>query len=93
MIMTFHADLRYSGDYYLNIVNYESFAQNDSFTVLGARVALGSVDGRWEVAAWGRNLTDEDIRTYGIYSLDNRDHLIYYGMPRSWGVTFRYWFQ
>ena len=93
MIMTFQADLRYSGDYYLNIVNDESFAQNDSFTVLGARVALGSVDGRWEVAAWGRNLTDEDIRTYGIYSLDNRDHLIYYGMPRSWGVTFRYWFQ
>ena len=90
LLMSFQADLRYSDDYYLNITNDESFAQNDNFTIWGARIALTGQDGKWDLALWGKNLSDEAVRTYGVYSLDNKDHMIYYNMPRSYGLTFTY---
>lgn len=39
----------------------------DSFTVLNARIGLGSEDERWYVELWGRNLTDE---TYAQVAFD-----------------------
>lgn len=41
--------------------NLDPRTEQDSFTKLGARVSVGSEDGRWEVALIGRNLTDERI--------------------------------
>ncbi|MEH6589456.1 MAG: TonB-dependent receptor [Halioglobus sp.] len=90
MELGLQADLQYKQDYYLQITNDPSFAQNDDVTVVGARINLSDEGGKWDAALWGKNLTDEEYRQYGIYSLDNRDHIIYYNMPRSYGVTVNY---
>jgi outer membrane receptor protein involved in Fe transport len=36
----------------------------EDWTTLGGRVAIGSQDGRWQLALIGKNLTDEDIVSY-----------------------------
>jgi outer membrane receptor protein involved in Fe transport len=38
----------------------ENIASNGPLTLLDARLGVGSPDGRWEVAVFGKNLTDED---------------------------------
>ncbi len=90
MELGLQADVQFREDYYLNITNDESFAQNDDVTIIGARLDLGDSGGRWNAALWGRNLNDEEVRQYGVYSLDNRDHILYWNMPRSYGVSFSY---
>lgn len=37
----------------------------DGYVKLNARIALGDIDNIWEVALIGKNLTDEEIMTYG----------------------------
>jgi len=58
----------------------------DSYTLVGARLGLGAKDQQWEVAVFGRNLTDE----YYWTSVHNWGDAIvrYAGMPRTYGVEF-----
>lgn len=44
----------------------DPLAVQDDYFKLDARIALGSIDGRWQIAAIGRNLTDEV--TVGLHS-------------------------
>lgn len=60
----------------------------DAYGLAGARLALASDSGRWELAAWARNLTDELYRTTargdsfgGFFEL--------YGPPRTWGASLK----
>jgi len=48
-------------------------ALQDSFGILDARISLGHVDGTWEVALIGKNLTDEE------YSYNNNDQPLHSG--------------
>lgn len=60
----------------------------DSYTVLGARVHLGTVDDTWKVSLWGRNLTDELINT-GSFNLG--DSVVRYtGMTKTYGLSVSY---
>ena len=45
-------------------VNGAPGSKQPSYAKLDARLAIGSTDGRWEVALVGRNLTDE---LYGVW--------------------------
>ena len=64
----------------------------ESHGLLNARLSLLTADGRWELAAWGRNLTDEvyqevlaDFSVLGALSaLPN--------VPRTYGVELKYSF-
>jgi len=56
-------DLMYTDEFYTS-VNGAPGSQQPSYAKLDARLALGSADGRWEVALVGRNLTDE---LYGVW--------------------------
>jgi outer membrane receptor protein involved in Fe transport len=56
-------DLMFTDEFYTS-VNGAPGSQQPSYTKLDARLALGSADGRWEVALVGRNLTDE---LYGVW--------------------------
>ena len=60
----------------------------DSYTLLGARVGIRSADDSWSVMLWGRNLTDEDYRTQASKAVDGV--VAWTGMPRTFGVTFKY---
>lgn len=62
--LTSSVDINYSDEYWL-IVNTDPFLQQDAFTKVDARVALGASDGQWEVALLGRNLTDKETSTWG----------------------------
>ena len=64
----------------------DAFFAIDSYTLVGARLAFGAKEQQWEVAAFGRNLTDE----YYWTSVHNwADAIVRYaGMPRTYGIEF-----
>jgi iron complex outermembrane recepter protein len=52
-----------------------------------ARVALTSPDDRWELALWGKNLTDELVATYVTSFAPYRQVLVPYAPPKTYGLT------
>ena len=52
-----------------------------------ARVSLTSPDKRWQVAVWGKNLTDELVATYVTAFAPYRQVLVPYAPPKTYGVT------
>ncbi|HMO76299.1 MAG TPA: TonB-dependent receptor [Sphingopyxis sp.] len=46
---------------YIAAANLDPRTHQDGYAKLGARLALGQIDGRWEVALIGRNLTNQRI--------------------------------
>ncbi|QKK04064.1 MAG: TonB-dependent receptor [Pseudomonadota bacterium] len=69
--------------------------RSDAYELLHAR--LGYRTGRWEVAVWARNITDETIKERGFGSFGNDPRKGYavepyfqFGEPRTVGVTARY---
>jgi outer membrane receptor protein involved in Fe transport len=72
-------------------------ARAESYELLHLR--LGYTAERWEVALWGRNLTDEDYAQRGFGSFGNDPRKGYalepyysYGEPRTFGVSASYQF-
>ncbi|UZJ44660.1 TonB-dependent receptor [Marinimicrobium sp. C6131] len=68
-------------------------AQSDAYELLNGRVGYRADS--WEVALWGRNLTDEDVKTrgFGAFGNDPRDGYetkpyYQFGEPRVVGVDF-----
>lgn len=62
----------------------------DSYSILGARVHLGPNSKTWTATMWGRNLTNELVNT-GTFNLG--DTVVRYtGMPRTYGVSFSYFY-
>ena len=65
----------------------------DSYALLNVRVGFTSLDERWELALWDRNLTD---KLYVPSSYDSHGGIFpsanYLGDPRTYGVsvTYRY---
>jgi iron complex outermembrane receptor protein len=82
--LALHADGSYAAKQYFDIFDTERLA-NDAYTLVNARVALQSADARWEVAAWGKNLSDEFYFTYGLETSFGFDYF-HVGAPRSYGI-------
>jgi outer membrane receptor protein involved in Fe transport len=53
----------YSGDYFPQ-ATLDPATEQEAFTKLNARIALLPVDGNWEIALLGRNLTDKAVTGY-----------------------------
>lgn len=64
----------------------ENTVFEDSYGLLDARVALQALRAQWEVALFGKNLTDELYRVDAIPFLG--DVFSRFGAPRSYGVQF-----
>jgi iron complex outermembrane receptor protein len=64
----------------------ENTVFEDSYGLLDARVALQTREAQWEVALFGKNLTDELYRLDAIPFLG--DVFSRFGAPRSYGVQF-----
>ncbi|BFM14927.1 TonB-dependent receptor [Maricurvus nonylphenolicus] len=56
-------DLIYSDDYFTS-PTLDSRTEQDSYTKVNLRLALGASDGQWEVALVGKNLTDEEVMSF-----------------------------
>ena len=67
--------------------------QADSYTVLNGRLSFSSLDDRWVVSIWGKNLAEEE---YSRFWADARDPIGYVyshvGPPRTYGLEFTYRF-
>ena len=57
-------DVIYSDDY-IYLPTLDPRGTQDAFTKLNLRLGIGAVDGRWEVALLGKNLSDEDVINFG----------------------------
>jgi iron complex outermembrane recepter protein len=64
----------------------ENTVLEESYGLLDARIALGSRNAGWEVALFGKNLSDELYRVDAIPFLG--DVFSRFGPPRSYGVQF-----
>ncbi len=58
-----HLDVVYTDEQYL-ASDLDSHTLEDSRTLLNARLALAGPGENWELAVVGRNLTDEEVRTF-----------------------------
>ena len=75
-----------------NLTNYGIWCSNrEGYGLLNARASIGSATGRWDIAIYGRNLTDE---AYIINQTNDgvNGYLEQYGMPLTWGIEFGVWF-
>ena len=64
---------------------------NTSATLVNARLQLTPAHGRWDLAVWTRNVTDED---YVVSSFQNPSNIqAIYNLPRTYGAAFTYYWQ
>jgi iron complex outermembrane receptor protein len=61
--LTAVADMTFTDDY-LQSLNLDPVLVQKGFTKLNARLSLGDLDERWELALVGRNLTDKTTVSY-----------------------------
>ena len=89
--LTLQTDFNYQDEVWFDALNNPLLSEDD-YWLWNARVSWTSADERWEVAAFGRNLGDEE---YMVYAFDlsffgfNEEML---GTPTSYGIdaTFRF---
>jgi iron complex outermembrane receptor protein len=58
-----------------------------SYDLWGGRVAVRAPDGSWEFAVWGKNLTDELVKTHIVAFAPFQQQLNTYQAPRTYGAT------
>ena len=62
----------------------------DAYTLVNARIGIGSRDKRWGVELWGQNLTDETYAQVGFDApLQTGSYNAFLGAPRTYGATLR----
>lgn len=81
--LNFNVDYRFTDDQRGEL---EPYAVQPSFDLLDARVSWLSGNDHWEVAAWVRNITDEEYVTH-IYTVGS-EVIGVFGDPRTYGVSF-----
>ena len=90
-------DMIFSDDYN-PAQNLDSKVQQDAYQKFNMRLAISDIDGTWEVALLGRNITDEEILSYANdvpLSTSQFGSASYYGIferPASWALQAKYTF-
>lgn len=88
--LTFSVDTTYTDERYFTSDNLEVFT-GDDYALYNARIELLPDSELWQVAVWGRNLSDEEYRTEGFnqFGLFGSSYHAY-GEPRSAGISLSY---
>ncbi len=89
LVMSLQSSVTYTGDHFPDAFNV--FFEEQDYVNVGARISVGRDDRKWELSAWGKNLTD-DIHIINSYGASNDARGIYLSEPLSGGVTFLYRF-
>lgn len=85
-------DALYSDEYYLS-QNLDNAAVQEAYWKFNARLAIGDIDDRWEVALVGKNLTDKDTLTYAndtplaVGSFSAGGHYGFVAPPRTIAIS------
>lgn len=87
---TLQVDWNFQDKVYFDSLNNELLSE-DSYWLWNGRVAWSSADERWEIAAFGRNLGDEEYLSYAFDLSFFGFHEQMLGTPRMFGaeVTYR----
>jgi iron complex outermembrane receptor protein len=67
----------------------------DAYDLINARIALSEIPGpggQWEIAAWGKNLADNNYEAFTMDNLPQASRAIIWGDGRSYGVDITYRF-
>ena len=80
-------DFHYQDQVFFDTSN-NPIAMQDAYWLWNARFAYRSDDGRWELALWGENLSDEVYKIAVIQLSDFGFNNLTFGEPRTWGVEF-----
>ena len=89
-LITLRADWRGRSSIYNDLVNDPAF-ERPGTNIIGAQAAWHSADSKWEVALWGRNLTQEaDVLNIGPAPPFLNDNPAQFGPPRTYGMTVSY---
>ncbi len=84
------ADWRGRSSIYNDVLNSPEF-ERPGTNIFSARAAWYSSDDRWEVALYGKNLTEEaDVLNIGPLSPFVTDNPVQFGPPRTYGMTVSY---
>jgi iron complex outermembrane receptor protein len=87
--LTLQTDFNYQDEVFFDALN-NPLLKEDDYWLWNARVSWTSADDTWEVAAFGRNLADEEYMVYGFdlsFFGFNEEML---GTPRSYGIEVTY---
>jgi iron complex outermembrane receptor protein len=84
--LSVRGEVVHTGEFYFDI-NEPPSTFEASRTLVNARIGYKPANGDWEVAVWGKNLTDETYRSFGRTSLADRIALTQVGEPLSFGIT------
>ena len=82
----FSGDYAYQSDVSFFLYDSKEFRSGDTYEA-GVRVGYSPDGGRWELAAFGRNITDEENLKGAI---DFSNNTAFVNDRRIWGVTFKY---
>ncbi len=88
--LAFLVDWSYQDEVFFDTAN-TSLLSEDPYWLWNARISW-SLDERYEVALWGKNLLDEEYLTYVIDLSDFGFNEQMYGLPRHFGVELTYRF-
>jgi len=86
--MAFQLDYSWQDDHYLQVEN-DPFSRHPSYGIANAKVTWHSVDRKWTVSGFVKNLTDEEYFTYQNTLGDDWGYGVW-GKPRTWGVQVRW---
>jgi iron complex outermembrane receptor protein len=89
--LVFGAQAHHTDDHFQNLAN-STIIQTKAYTLVDARVAYEAAGGKWMVALWGKNLTDEEYFTGGFDIAGLAIANAYMNVPRTYGLDFRYRF-
>ncbi len=87
---TFRGEYSYKSDVFFTPFENERLSE-DSFSILNARLTFRDAEEKWQVAAWIKNITDEEVTSHqftlfsGLFG-DRR--FLNYLPPRTYGLTF-----
>jgi iron complex outermembrane receptor protein len=89
-LISLRADWRGRSEIYNDLANTAQF-ERPGTDIFGAQAAWYSAGGQWEVALWGRNLTEEaDVLNIGPPPPFLNDAPVQFGPPRTYGFTVSY---
>jgi iron complex outermembrane recepter protein len=85
LVVALQGDARYADEMYKEATN-DPLIKSEPYTIYNARASLLEAAGAWELALWGRNLTDELYVVQGadiaVFGMGNRN----YNAPRTYGA-------
>lgn len=81
-------DIAYEDDFHSLAGNAPEHTNLDMVTLINARAGYTVADGRWQVALWGKNLTDREYARASVAGSFSQ----FASPPRTWGIDANYRF-